>query len=373
MRITGIRLDRLRLALDPPFLVAWDPVPRRHVDATVVRVQTDEGVVGIGSGDTMAGFEAFEHLFLGTDPLHILRHVRTLETIAVHAQRYWPLEAALWDLIGKVHGVSVAALFGGSVDRVPAYMSTGEAKSPDERVESALVAREQGFRAMKLRIDRARVAQGVDTVRRVRDAVGHDFTLMVDLNQAWRMAGDIAPAHDLATVRRVVAELAELDVYWVEEPLPYTDVEGLKSLRAAPPGSRGTRVAAGEMLPTFDDALQLLDQDALDVYQMDCVLVLGLHRSRTIAELALHRNRQFTPHSWTNGIGLLANLHVCAGVGGGPWFEFPHDPGGWTPQRRDFMLAEPVWIDEDGCVRVPNRPGLGIDLDEEAVDRWRIR
>ena len=102
MRISAIRLERLILPLDPPFPAAWDPVPRTRFAATIVRVETDAGVVGIGSGDTMDGFEAFEHLFVGQDPLAIARHVRVLETIDFHAGRYWPLEAALWDICGKV-------------------------------------------------------------------------------------------------------------------------------------------------------------------------------------------------------------------------------------------------------------------------------
>ena len=86
---------------------------------TIVRVETDEGVVGVGSGDTMDGFEAFEHLFVGQDPLAIARHVRALETIDFHAGRYWPLEVALWDIAGQVAGLPVATLFGGAVGRDP--------------------------------------------------------------------------------------------------------------------------------------------------------------------------------------------------------------------------------------------------------------
>lgn len=368
MKITNIALDRLRLVLDPPFRAAWDPVPRRHFDATIVRVETDEGIVGIGSGDTMHGFEAFEHLFVGTDPLQIMRHVRAIETINFHAGRFWPLEVALWDIVGKVTGLPASALFGNVSTRMPAYMSTGELKSPEERVESALGGREQGFRAMKIRIDRGGVERGISTVRRVREALGDDFTIMVDLNQAWRMAGDVDPALDVKSVARTVARLEELGVFWVEEPLPYTDLHGLKELRR----TSGLRIAGGEMLPSFNDVLAYLEHDLLDVYQMDCVLAIGMHRTRTAAELAQHRNRQFTPHSWTNGIGVLANLHVAAGVGAAPYFEFPYDPSGWTVERRDFMLAEPVWIDAEGFVNVPATPGLGVELDEEAVRRWRV-
>ena len=93
-------------------------------------------------------------------------------------------------------------------------------------------------------------------------------------------------------------------------------------------------------------------------------------RARTIADVALARNRWFTPHTWTNGLGLLANLHVVAGVGGGPFVEFPYDPPGWTPQRRDAFLAEPIRPDADGLLRVPQRPGLGVMLDEVSIKRY---
>src|SRR5206468_2695337 len=151
-----------------------------------------------------------------------------------------------------------------------------------------------------------------------------------------------------------------------EEPLAGDDVRGLAGLRAA----TGVRIAGGEMARTADDLLAYLDGDALDVYQPDVVLAAGMLRVRTIAELALLRNRWFTPHTWTNGLGLLANLHVAAGVGGGPYIEFPYDPPGWTVERRDFFLAEPIRPGPDGTLRVPNSPGLGIVLDEAAVRRF---
>src|ERR1700729_2582424 len=123
MKITSIQLSRMRQVLDPPFRAAWDPVPRRHFDATLVRVQTDAGITGYGSGDTMDGFEAYAGLFTGTDPLQIASQVRRLETISFHAGRYWPLEAALWDIIGQACGQPVSGLFGGAAARVAAYAS----------------------------------------------------------------------------------------------------------------------------------------------------------------------------------------------------------------------------------------------------------
>jgi L-alanine-DL-glutamate epimerase-like enolase superfamily enzyme len=371
VKITAILLDRMRFPLEPPFNAAWDPVPRRHFDATLVRVETDEGVTGYGSGDTMDGFEAFAGLFTGKDPLAIADHVRTIESIGFHAGRYWPLEAALWDILGKVTAQPVSVLFGGARTRLPAYASFGEAKDPAARVDAALAARAEGFQACKIRILRADPGAGVATVRAVREAAGDEFTIMCDLNQWWRMAGDLSPALDLTAVRRIADEVAELGVYWLEEPLPGGDLAGMRALRDT------IRVAGGEMARTPAELLAALDADALDVYQPDVVLAAGMLRARTIAELAMLRHRWFTPHTWTNGLGLLANLHVVAGVGGGPFVEFPYDPPGWTPERRDFFLAGPVRVDADGFLNVPSlnghsAPGLGAQIDEAAVARWRV-
>jgi D-galactarolactone cycloisomerase len=368
MRITAIRLQRLRIPLDPPFPAAWDPVPRTSFPVTLVRVETDEGLVGIGSGDTMDGFGAFEHLFLDQDPLAIARHVRVLETIDFHAGRYWPLEVALWDIAGQVAGLSVARLLGGAVDAIPAYASSGMLLPAAERAESALRLREEGFGALKIRIDPRCLADGMAAVVATRHAVGDGMALMVDLNQGWRMPGDTSPALDPVAARSIVARLAELDVLWVEEPLAGTDLRGLASLRASAPG---TRIAGGEMTRTFLEGVAALDADAFDVHQPDVVLA-GMSRCRTLGELAIARGRWFTPHTWTNGIGLLANLHVAAGIGGGPFIEFPYDPPGWSLERRDAMLAEPIRPGPDGVLRVPDAPGLGIDLDEAAIARFAV-
>jgi D-galactarolactone cycloisomerase len=374
VKITSVAIDRLRLALEPPFNAAWDPQPRREFEATIVKVHTDEGVVGIGSGDTMDGFERFKDLFIGQDPMALGRHARALETISFHSGRYWPLETALWDLAGKALGQPVAMLLGGSADRLSAYASWGELRSPEQRSEDALRLVEDGFRAVKIRVAPERIDHGVAVVAAVREAVSRRLEIIVDLNQWWRMPGDITRSLDPAGARRIIERLRQYEVLWIEEPLAGEDLEGMRLLR----DRTGVRIGGGEMSRTFDELRRALDSDALDVYQPDVVLALGISGARTLAELALRRNRWFTPHTWTNGIGLLANLHVCAGVGGGPHLEYPFDPPGWTPERRDFMLAEPVAIDAQGAVRVPSAPGLGIELDEEAVafhsvDRAEVR
>ncbi len=363
MKITAISTERLRIDLDPPFLAAWDPQARREFEATIVRVHTDEGLVGIGSGDTMDGLEGFEGLFVGQDPMTLGRHARVLETISFHAGRYWPLEAALWDLAGRALGQPVAALLGSSADRVPAYASWGELRSPEQRADDARGLVDQGFRAVKMRIARERIDEGVAVVAAVRGAVSRRLEIIVDLNQWWRMPGDIEPGLDPAAAARLIQRLAEYEVLWVEEPLAGDDLAGMRYLRER----TGVRVGGGEMARSFGELHRALEADALDVYQPDAVLALGISGARLIAELALRSNRWFTPHTWTNGLGLAANLHLCAGVGGGPYLEYPYDPPGWTPARRDFMLAEPIAIDSEGMLRVPHAPGLGVELDEEAV------
>jgi len=367
MKITSIHLDRLAFPLEPPFPAAWDPEPRRSFGATIVRVETDGGVVGVGSGDTMDGFDAFEHLFIGQDPLAISRHVRALETIDFHAGRFWPLEVALWDIVGQVAGLPVATLFGGALDGLPVYASCGMLLEPAARAESALRLRGEGFRALKIRIDPRDLENGIATVAATRDAVGDSMEIMVDLNQGWRMAGDTTRSVDPVTARSIAIRLAELGVLWLEEPLAGTDLAGLAALRASAPG---VRIAGGEMTRTFGELLDAIEADAFDVHQPDVVLAAGMLRTRTVAEVALARNRWFTPHTWTNGIGLLANLHVAAGVGGGPFLEYPYDPPGWTAERRDFMLAEPIRPGPDGRLRVPGAPGLGIVLDHVALRRY---
>lgn len=366
MRIVRITLDRLILPLDPPWTASWDPRPRDRFAASVVRIETDDGLVGIGGGDTLHGVEPHLPLLLGTDPLRIEQQVRRLETIDLHAGRPWALEPALWDLIGKACGQPAWRLLGGAGDRVAAYASLGARRDITALPDLARRLWREGFLACKLRVDAHTPERAIAEVGAVRAAVGDGMALMVDLNQAWRMPGDTSGSIDLVAARRLVEAFAELGVTWIEEPVIAADHAGLRALRA---GGR-IRIAGGELTRTFDESLAAVLDGRYDVHQPDVVLS-GMWRGRTIAELALRHGRWYTPHTWTDGIGLLANLHVCAGAGGGPYLEYPYDPDGWTPDRRDFMLTAPVEV-TDGRLVAPDAPGLGIELDEEAVDRTRV-
>jgi D-galactarolactone cycloisomerase len=358
VKITRIRLERRTLPLEPPFLAAWDPDPRTSFEATLVLVETDEGLTGIGSGDTMEGFERYAHHFVGRSALDIAHHQGMLEVLARHGDgRFWPLEAALWDLAGKAQDKPAVELLGGRPGSVPAYASTGAQLPSDERAESALAIRAEGFGALKLRIDRNRLEDGLAAVRATRDAVGESMEIMVDLNQGWRMPGDRSQPLDRETVRKVAEELRELNVFWLEEPLPREDVEGYAELRR----EVGIRVAGGEMAETTSELESFEAAGALDVFQPDVVLSIGLARALDLSRRVSEKGAWFTPHTWTNGIGLLANLHVVLAAGGGPFLEYPYDPPDWTPERRDFMLAEPIRA-RDGYLTVSDSPGLGFEL-----------
>jgi D-galactarolactone cycloisomerase len=357
VKIRRIRIERRTLPLDPPFLAAWDPAPRTSFEATVVFVETDEGVTGVGSGDTMDGFERYEHLFVGEGARDLDRHIRVLETIAFHGARYWPLEAALWDAVGKADGNRVVDLLGDGVDRLPVYASTGEIRSPGQRAEDALALREEGFRALKLRIAPGGFTEGIATVRDVRAAVGDSMHIAVDVNEGWRMPGDVRPPLPYDEVRDLASALAELDVLWLEEPIPSSNPDALRRLRE----ETGVTVAGGEMVRTPEELDACLEAGALDVFQPDAVLAIGLKRAHELALRVRAKDRAFSPHTWTNGIGFLANLHVSAAAGAGPFLEFPYDPPTWTPERRDFVLTEPIPA-VDGYVSLPDRPGLGFEL-----------
>lgn len=344
------------MQLDPPFCPNWDPTPRTKFDSTLTIVETDGGVTGYGSGDMMDGFDSYEKYFVGKDLFSIHEHVRSLETISFHAGRYWPLEMAIWDAIGKALNTSVATLFGGAMKAIPAYASTGAVMSPTQRAASAVAIRDAGFKAMKIRVPQTDLDLGVQTLEAIRKSIGNDIDLMVDLNQAWRMPGDTRRSLDLVDAMAFIDQAAKYGVFWVEEPLPMEDIDGLKRLRG-----RGVRIAGGEMVRTLPELLHLINNDALDVYQPDVVLSVGLERTRIIASLAEAKNRIFTPHTWSNGYGLLANLQVTAGLGGAPFLEVPFDAPTWTEERRDYMMAKPLLVDAQGLLHVPTEPGMGIE------------
>lgn len=368
MKITRIALSRHRLPLDPPFVPAWDTRPRRHFEVTLVRVETDEGLVGIGTGQAMPGLAGHEDLFLGRDPRDLDRHFRVIENLSFHYGRCWPLDVALWDLFGKIAGQPCWRLLGGQAGRVRAYASSGCLRAPDELVDLAQRMVELGFPALKVRFQRPDWRADVKALEAVRAALGPRLGLMVDCNQGWRMPWDTAEPWTFKEALAVARELERLEVYWMEEPLHRGDYAGLAALRAA----CGLRLAGGEMTRELHELRELITRGCLDVVQPDAVLVGGLSGLARVATLARAHHLEFTPHTWGDGIGLLANAHLAAGAAGARYLEYPLDPPTWGPERRDFPLVAPVTVDEAGWVTLGEAPGLGLELDEARLTRTRV-
>jgi L-alanine-DL-glutamate epimerase-like enolase superfamily enzyme len=365
MRIAAIRVSQHRLPLDPPFHASWDSRPRTAFDATLVRVETDTGLVGIGSGDRMLGFAGHESLFVGHDPLALERHWRILDNLQFHYGRCWPLDLALWDLAGKILGQPCWKLLGGLGNRVRAYASSGTRRTATAWPEVARRYREQGFRALKIRFAGESWREDVAAVAAVRQAVGDRLTLMVDCNQGWRMPWDTAKAWTFKDALEVARELERLHVYWMEEPLHRGDYAGMAALRQA----TSVRIAGGEMTRELHEFRTLLERGCLDVLQPDAALVGGITGLRRLGQMAQAHDVAFTPHTWTNGLGLIANAHLTAGCLDAPFLEFPFDPPEWGLERRDFLLKSPLWIDDEGWIRLTEQPGLGFDVDEEVAAR----
>ena len=363
--IDTIEVHRYRLPLDPPFHASWDPSPRRAHATTVVRVRAG-ALEGVGAGAAMLGFAGHESLFLGHSPMEIERHVTVLDNLQFHYGRMWPLEVALWDLIGQITGQPLWRLLGGTDPSVPLYASTGQRLSTDERVDAALRLQAEGFQAIKLRFFADDPWEDVAIVRAVR-AAAPGLVLLCDANQAWRMPWDTRPPWDLKQALRIADALAELDVFWLEEPLARHDYAGLAELRRR----TKVRIAGGEGNREFAELRQYLAHDSLDVYQPDAVWSTGILRGTQIAREARARGALYSPHTWGDGLVLLANLHVSAAVSHAPFIEFPYDPPWWSPERRDFILPNPLHA-ADGRVSLPDAPGLGVTLDWDALEEWRV-
>lgn len=364
MTIRDIRISHHQLPLDPPFPAAWDTQPRELFPATIIRVEDDSGHVGIGSGDPMHGIADYLSLFLQTDPLDLHRHSEVLANIDFHAGRPWALEVALWDLAGKCRGEPGWRMAGGRDDRIRVYASSGVHRSPGDMAALAERVRDEGIPALKIRFGRATIEEDIAVLERVRATVGDALELMVDCNQGWRMPWDTQAPWDYARAIEVARELERLGVYWMEEPLHRGDYAGMARLRA----DTDLRIAGGEMTREMHEFHTLLERECLDVYQPDAVCSLGMTRLKGLAESVVAAGCEFTPHTWGNGIGLLANAHLTAGSVGASFIELPYDPPEWSPERRDFPLAQPLYPDAQGWLDLGDEPGLGIHLDEALLD-----
>ena len=369
MRIAAVEVRRYGVALEPPFRAAWDPVPRARFESSLVIVRGDDGSAGYASGGEPPDAALLSRLLVGLDPRRTEVVRELCETADFHGGRPWTAEVAVWDLAARALGEPLWRLLGGRAERMLAYASSGELVAPEERARRVTALRDAGVRAVKLRFGHADWRADVAVVEAVRAAVGSDVELLVDANHGWRMAGDRGRPWDVADALQCARALEPLGVYWLEEPLPTADVEGYARLRAG----TSLRIAAGEMVRSLHEARDLVLRGGVDVIQPDAVLAGGLGGGRRIAALAGLCGRMFSPHTWSDGLGLLANLHLALAVSTCPYVEVPFDPPGWGPERRDWLLGGPaVEIAPDGTVAPPPGPGLGVTPDLDALEAHRL-
>jgi L-alanine-DL-glutamate epimerase-like enolase superfamily enzyme len=367
VNIASIETRRYRYPLDPPFLAAWDPEPRTAQEATIVVIRSDDDIEGYASGDAVPDRNLLERLLIGRDASDVQAVHGIVETVDFHHGRNWIVEVAVWDLLGRARDEPVWHLLGGERDRILAYASSGELVDSDERVRRCGALRDAGVRAVKLRLHSQDWRVDLPVIAAVRERVP-ELDVLVDANQGWRMPGDLTPRWDHATAAEFAWELERLGVYWLEEPLATDDLEGYAALAH----STGIRIAAGEMVRTETEARALLTTGSVAVVQPDVVLSGGLVGASRIARLASELDRTWSPHTWSNGYGLLANLHAALAFSTCPYVEVPLDPPAWSAERRDWLLPVVLEIRADGTISPPPGSGLGVTPDFDALEQYRI-
>jgi L-alanine-DL-glutamate epimerase-like enolase superfamily enzyme len=293
--------------------------------------------------------------------LRIEKHAGTLHYLWPYfGTAVWFVEIALWDILGKVAGLPLYRLLGAAQDTLPVYASTGQNRTPAQRADDARRLSDEGFRAIKLRIHNESLEQDIEQVAAVRRAVGDKMAIMVDANQPNVYDAPLpGPRWTYHRALETARALAEYGVEWLEEPLPrqaYTDLRRLRETSPIP-------IAGGEVNQGFAELQRLLVEGCYDILQPDLTLCEGLSRTRALAVAAHSAGALVTPHTWADPVGLVANLHFAASISNATFFEYPHDPPAFPAAAFQQTLKEPPAI-ENGAIRVPQSPGLGVELQD---------
>jgi len=352
MKITDVRFDRLR--------------PR----GTLVRVFTDEGIVGLGEAPAFPGLrglieEGLKPIVVGKDPRRVGRlwdemfygTTRTgpkgLQTTAIGA-----IDIACWDILGKAAGMPICDLLGGPTrTTMPVYLSLGLGweKQPEEMLELVQDGYQKGFRAFKVRMDwnsdrqDANPAKDLRMFELCREFLPPEVPLSFDANNGY----------SVSTAIRQGKAFQELGIAHFEEPLPQYDYPGLRQVVDA----LDVPVSSGEQEHTrwqFRDLIQLGNPDIL---QPDIVMAGGISEVRRIFDLATAFNKPIMPHCPSAGIASAASLHLYATYVNA---VRPHEYQVWDPAVLD-LFREPI-RPKDGTITLPDRPGLGLELDEDVLE-----
>jgi L-alanine-DL-glutamate epimerase-like enolase superfamily enzyme len=386
MKIVDIRTIPLSYRCEPPYGSAGGMQARRG--ALLVEIETDERVIGIGEAGVGGGStrdvieKQLRPMLIGEDPLLIERlwqkmfaRTRQYGRRGIVMNAISGIDIALWDIAGKVARMPLYRLLGGCRDRVEAYASGGfyqEGKGVDELAGEAEGYRARGFNGMKMKIGRNPSTQthlrhlaehaelcevepeeDITRVAAVRRALGPHAKLMVDVNCAWSQAMAI----------RMGRALEPYDLYWIEEPVATDDIEGSARVATA----LATPIAGYETEVGLYGFRELITRGAVDIVQPDIAWAGGFSECRRIAALAQAHHLMVAPHAFAGAVLLAAALHFVASIPNGLVLEFDQNPNG----LRDELLKEPFREERDGTIRLPERPGLGIELDPAALERYR--
>jgi len=378
MKITRIDLWHVTVPLPAPFHPSWIPGFRQTENRfDLIRLATADGIEGYSAAPCMGSERDGLGALLGPyllgeradDIPSIRQRIREMGYLGL---RIGWIEAACWDIIGKAAGKPVYQLLGGAPGRVGLYASTGEVRTGAERATEVAARAEEGFKAIKLRVHAQTLEEDVAQIQQTRDAVGDGPILGVDANQGWRVAV-IADAprwdYDRALAFCRAAEAAKLK--WVEEPLAMDAYDDLARLRAA----TTVDITGGELnnqgQPEFG---VMLKRGCYDAYQPDAVFTGGVAETWEIISQITAAGARYSPHTWTNGIGFAINLALfgASSFRDQTLLEYPYDPPGWVPEGRDGLLVKP-WLHERGELALPEKPGLGFEIDGRALRRYGRR
>ena len=387
-RIADIAVRRFSCPLPEPLpLRFWGGV-RTIVkrDGGIVKITTDEGVTGYGTGPTDDGeISLIEGLLApalrGHDPTDIegawrvgtavsgagLPAGRRARRRALELAMSW-IDIALHDLKGKLLGKPICDLLGDRKrDRVRVYASAGMYQPPEGYAREARELAGLGFRGYKFR-PAIGPQKDVEVAYLIRQATDADFAILVDAHPWWSM-GQWSYARPL--VKRIARDLEDLDIYWLEEPLPRDDLDGYRELAAL----CTMRIAGGEGEALPEDFAKFIDTRAVDVINGD-VGHGGISGSLRLAAMTIRGGLEYVPHNWGIALQTLANAHVLATLteAQAPWLEFPC----FTNERWSTLypfpgayecIVEPLQV-EQSYLTVPLRPGLGVDVDESVCERY---
>ncbi len=340
-----------------------------------VKIETDEGVHGVGEGtlegkeNAVAGaIKDLSYYLVGQDPTKIELHLRNMRRDpfwrggVVLGTAISAVEIALWDIVGKVLGKPVYALLGGAIqERLPAYANGWYfgAKSVDEIADRAASAVRMGYKGLKwdpfrradLEISRDDLKYAVDCVRAVRAAVGPDVDLLIEGHGRFTAAAAL----------KVARALEPFDIFWFEEPTPPENLKALKKVAEGAP----MPIATGERLFTREEFTRLLDLQAADYIQPDVVHAGGIMELRKIAAMAEPWYVQVAPHNPNGPVAMAATLHAAASMPNLAYIEhLMADP----PWRAEIVTHD-FTVDSEGHLHIPTAPGLGLDLVIEELER----